>query len=116
MYNTLTYLEGWSSEYREISKQKIYAWIKQIPISKIIYPSWISNSVANEVVEEKIVDDAAIPISPRRIWPALMLAASRKDKVINRTEILKVSVITRNGFSHSGAPLGSRWAIEDVGA
>lgn len=45
-----------------------------------------------------------------------MLAASRNDRVINRTEILKDSVSTRNGFNHSGAPLGRRWAIKDFGA
>lgn len=48
--------------------------------------------------------------------PALMLAARRNERVINRTEILNVSVTTRNGFSHSGAPLGRRWATKDFGA
>jgi hypothetical protein len=35
-----------------------------------------------------------------------MLAASRKDKVIGRTEILVVSIKTRNGFNQKGAPPG----------
>ncbi len=38
--------------------------------------------------------------------PALMLAANRKDRVIGRTEILVVSMSTKNGFSHLGAPPG----------
>ena len=38
--------------------------------------------------------------------PALMLAASRNDRVIGRTRILVVSIRTRNGFSHEGAPPG----------
>jgi len=40
--------------------------------------------------------------------PALMLAASRNDSVIGRTMILVVSIITRNGFSQSGAPSGRK--------
>ena len=61
-------------------------------------------------------EDPAIPINPRRIWPALILAASRKERVIKRTEILIVSVNTRNGFNQSGAPLGKKWATNDFGA
>lgn len=47
--------------------------------------------------------------------PALIFAASRKESVIGRTEILIVSMSTRKGFSQSGAPLGSRPAIKDFG-
>lgn len=39
-------------------------------------------------------------------WPALILAASRKDRVIGRRRILAVSIKTRKGFSQSGAPEG----------
>lgn len=45
------------------------------------------------------------------MWPALMLAASRNDNVIGRTIILDDSISTKNGFSQSGAPSGSRCAI-----
>lgn len=45
------------------------------------------------------------------MWPALILAARRNDRVRGRTTILVVSMITRNGFSQSGAPSGNRWAI-----
>jgi hypothetical protein len=37
---------------------------------------------------------------------AVILAANWKDSVTGRTKILVVSIITRNGFSHSGAPSG----------
>ena len=40
-----------------------------------------------------------------------MLAASRNDRVSGRTVILIVSINTRNGLSQSGAPDGSKWAI-----
>lgn len=63
-----------------------------------------------------MADEAAIPINPNRMCPALIFAARRNDRVIKRTEILSVSVITRKGFNHSGAPLGSRWATNDLGA
>ena len=43
--------------------------------------------------------------------PALIFAARRKDSVTGRTTILDDSISTRNGFSQSGAPSGSRWAI-----
>ena len=46
------------------------------------------------------------------MWPALIFAANRKDKVIGRTVILVVSINTKNGFSQSGAPSGRKWAID----
>jgi len=49
------------------------------------------------------------------MWPALMLAASRKDKVIGRNKILKVSINTRKGFNHKGAPPGRRLAVKIYG-
>lgn len=56
-----------------------------------------------------------MPISPRMICPALMLAASRKDRVIGRTAMLVVSIRARKGFNQAGAPPGKRDAINDVG-
>ena len=49
------------------------------------------------------------------MWPALIFAARRNDKVIGRTVILEVSINTRNGLSHIGAPSGRRWAIVILG-
>lgn len=49
------------------------------------------------------------------MWPALMFAASRKERVIGRTENLDVSTITRNGFSQGGAPPGRSIAINFMG-
>lgn len=43
--------------------------------------------------------------------PAVMLAANRNDKVIGWTSTLIVSVNTKNGLSHVGAPSGKKWAI-----
>ena len=40
------------------------------------------------------------------MWPALILAAKRKERVKGRTKILTVSIITKNGFNQSGAPPG----------
>ena len=54
-------------------------------------------------------------INVRTICPAVMLAASRNDRVIGRTDTLIVSISTRNGFSHSGAPSGRKWAIDFLG-
>lgn len=48
------------------------------------------------------------------MWPALIFAASRNDKVIGRTVTLVVSINTRNGLSQSGAPSGSRCAIDFI--
>lgn len=47
--------------------------------------------------------------------PALILAVSRTDKVIGRTIILTVSIITRNGFKGAGAPIGSNPATTELG-
>lgn len=47
--------------------------------------------------------------------PAVMFAANRKDKVIGRTRTLVVSIITRKGFNHSGAPSGRKWAVDFLG-
>jgi len=51
-------------------------------------------------------------IRPKTICPALMLAANRNESVNGRTIILVVSIKIRNGFSHLGAPSGSKWAKE----
>ena len=52
------------------------------------------------------------PTRLRTMWPALMLAANRNERVRGRTIILVVSIRTRNGFNQSGAPSGRKWAIE----
>jgi len=44
-----------------------------------------------------------------------MFAASRNDNVIGRTKILVVSIMTKNGFNHSGAPSGRKWAVDFLG-
>jgi hypothetical protein len=43
-----------------------------------------------------------------------MFAVSRTDKVIGRTRILTVSMITKNGFKGAGAPIGSNPATTDL--
>jgi phosphodiesterase/alkaline phosphatase D-like protein len=48
--------------------------------------------------------------------PAVILAASRNDRVIGRTKTLVVSIRTKKGFSHSGAPSGRKWAVDFLGA
>lgn len=44
------------------------------------------------------------------MWPALIFAANRKERVTGRKIILVVSIRTRNGFNHEGAPPGSSLA------
>lgn len=53
-----------------------------------------------------------MPINPRTMCPALMLAANRNERVAGRTEILIVSAKVKKGFSQSGAPSGRRAAIK----
>jgi len=50
-------------------------------------------------------------IRDRTIWPAVIFAARRNLRVIGRTMILIVSIITKNGFSHKGALSGRRWPM-----
>jgi len=49
------------------------------------------------------------------MWPALMLAISRTERVIGRTAILTVSIRTRKGFRRAGAPIGSKPATTEEG-
>lgn len=51
-----------------------------------------------------------MPINVRTIWPAVMLAASRNERVSGRERVLVVSTITKNGVNHDGAALGARLA------
>lgn len=44
-----------------------------------------------------------------------MLAARRTVRVMGRTEILIVSISTRAGFNHIGAPPGKRLAVTFFG-
>ena len=57
-----------------------------------------------------------ILISPRTICPALIFAARRTVRVMGRTRILMDSIRIRAGFSHVGAPLGSRFAVAVFGS
>jgi len=47
--------------------------------------------------------------------PALILATNRTVKVKGRIIILIVSIITKNGISRIGAPMGAKWAIDAFG-
>lgn len=93
----------------------MYAWIKQIASSNAIYPLDTINRNRNDVVDENIAPTQYNLISVSTIWPAVMFAANRNDSVIGRTAILVVSISTRNGLSHSGAPSGKKWAIDFFG-
>lgn len=67
--------------------------------------------IVYEILHDAIIAAIYSLASPRTIWPALILAASRKDSVIGRTLILVVSIKIRNGLSHDGAPSGRKCAI-----
>ena len=54
-------------------------------------------------------------MSPKTMWPALMLAARRKERVIGRTRILTDSMITKAGASQEGAPEGRNLAVNSLG-
>ena len=86
-----------------------------MPISNIVYPILIKVRENKDMVDVWIEPVRYMFTKPKTIWPALILAASRKDRVIGRTIILIDSIITRAGFNHEGAPLGSRLAINVVG-
>lgn len=49
------------------------------------------------------------------MWPALILAARRNERVMGRTEILEDSIRTRKGFSQDGAPPGKSMAMNFIG-
>ena len=63
-----------------------------------------------EILENK-VEELYVPRRIRTMWPALMFAARRKERVKGREKVLIVSTSDRNGLSHCGAPWGSRLAI-----
>lgn len=67
------------------------------------------------MLRETIADIKKVLARVSMIWPALIFAASRKERVIGRTSVLRVSITTRKGFSHIGAPEGKRWAAKDEG-
>lgn len=58
---------------------------------------------------------AKMAISIITMWPALIFAARRKDRVIGRTEALEDSIRTRKGLSQDGAPPGRSIAINFIG-
>lgn len=64
---------------------------------------------------EKILYVKYMPINVKTICPAVIFAARRNLKVIGRTEILMVSINTRKGFNHLGAPPGSNAAAQEEG-
>ncbi len=54
MPGALNQCEGCSSAYRVSSRQKIYAWIRQIPTSNRMYRVWILRRMRKDVGELKI--------------------------------------------------------------
>ncbi len=80
-----------------------------------MYPLDTKSKNKNDEADENIAPTQYSLISVSTMCPAVMLAASRNDSVIGRTRILVVSIITRNGFSHSGAPSGRKCATDFLG-
>jgi len=93
----------------------MYAWIRQIASSNAIYPLDSVSKNKNDEVDENIAPTQYNLIKVSTMCPAVIFAASRKDSVIGRTKILVVSISTRNGFNHSGAPSGKKWATDFLG-
>jgi len=87
----------------------------QIATSNIIYPIVISIKVIRVAADENHAAAQYTPTNLRTMWPALILAARRNDRVAGRTIILVVSIKTRNGLSQSGAPSGRKWATDALG-
>lgn len=80
-----------------------------------MYPLDNVNKNKNDVVDENIAPTQYSLISVNTICPAVIFAASRNDRVMGRTMILVVSIKTKNGFSHSGAPSGRKCATDFFG-
>lgn len=89
--------------------------MRQIATSKRIYPTAVIVSIRVLMVPVNQAEAQYTPTRDKTIWPALMLAASRNDRVRGRTKILVVSIKTKNGFSQSGAPSGRKWAVDFLG-
>jgi len=83
--------------------------------SNAIYPLDKVNRNKNDDVDENIAPTQYNLIKVNTICPAVIFAANRKDKVIGRTIILVVSIITKKGFNHSGAPSGRKCATDFLG-
>lgn len=83
--------------------------MRQMPISNTVYPIWIRNrKIEADRFEERPENTKYTLIRVKTMWPALIFAASRNDRVIGRTMVLTVSIKIRNGFSQAGAPPGSK--------
>jgi hypothetical protein len=80
-----------------------------------MYPNMVINRVMNDHNLLNHALAAYTPINPNTMCPALILAASRNDRVRGRTKMLVVSISTRKGLSQSGAPSGRKWAIDFIG-
>lgn len=80
-----------------------------------MYPRLKHVSVINDKEVGLILLAAYIFTNPKIMCPVLILAASRKERVIGRTRILIDSIRTSAGASHLGAPDGSRFAANSFG-
>jgi hypothetical protein len=70
----------------------------------------------DERYDENMQEDKDAPINLRIMCPAVMFAASRKDRVIGRTRILTVSIRIKAGDNQFGVLIGRRRAKVDFGA
>ena len=54
--------------------------------------------------------EQALPVKESNKWPAVILAASRTERVIGRIKFLTISISTINGIKALGVPVGTKCA------
>jgi len=84
---------------------KTYLWIIATAYSKIIK---IIRGIKLIRYRLGIFSEISLNNVKRR-WPAIILAASRTDRVIGRIMFLVVSIITIKEANIIGVPLGTKW-------
>jgi len=99
-----------SFEYKDRSRMKTYAWIKQIADSRVKKANWIMNAIIEYKGEKANSEIDNIPNNPRKMCPAVIFPASRIARVKGRIRVLINSMMVRKGIIHSGAPAGPKCA------
>lgn len=90
-----------SPMYMEIKTVKTYLWIKATAIS--------SKTNINKIVDN-LLNILIVPAhKDMRIWPAVMFAANRTDRVIGRIICLTLSITIINWDRGRGVLKGTRW-------
>lgn len=96
-----------SEAYKVVKIENTYAWIMATAVSSVI-----RRNCVDKVMRNRLMGLPGMRFLRRvnKRCPAIMLAASRTERVMGRMILLVISIMIIKGIRGVGVPNGTRWA------